>query len=206
MSTESDIPTGASPQHAAEDKAAFRERLLAARAAVSRPQHAAGSQRVCARLHRLPELSGARCVLGYAATQNEVDIDAALRSLLSRGITVALPWVEGSRLGVGRVGDLSSDVTAGWRGVREPRFDRRAPLRPHLLDAVIAPGVGFDLDGNRLGYGGGHFDRLLSQLRRGAVVIGVAFDVQVVSRLPVEPHDRRVDVVVTPTRTLRPDT
>jgi 5-formyltetrahydrofolate cyclo-ligase len=156
-------------------------------------------------LARLPELAGIRMVLGYAAMGTEVDIAQALLELQRRGVAVHLPWVaDEGRLGVSQVDDLDEDLAPGWRGVLEPRPERRRPVRPDRLDAVIAPGVGFDADGNRLGYGGGHFDRLLSRLSRGAVVVGVAMDEQVVDRLPAAAHDRPVDVVVTPTSTLRP--
>ena len=185
-----------------DQKSDARERLLAARRSVG--DLAGASEAVCRRLTRLPELAGVRAVVGYAATAREVSIDAALDRLLAAGITVCLPWVAGHDLGLGPVDNLGEDVEPGWRGVREPAEGRRRPLRPSALDAALVPGVGFDLAGNRLGYGGGHFDRLLARLQRGAVVVGVALDEQIVAALPTESHDRPVSVIVTPTRTLRP--
>lgn len=185
-----------------DEKNSLRTRLLAAREAVGPLGDA--SDAVARRLRSLPELAAVRTVVGYAATSREVSIDAALGELISAGVVVCLPWVDGRNLGIGAVADLEQDLAPGWRGVREPRPDRRRPLRPNAVDVVIAPGVGFDRSGNRLGYGGGHFDRLLGKLRRDAVVIGVALDEQVVTSIPVEPHDRPVDVVVTPTTTIRP--
>ena len=182
-------------------KTALRRRLLATRAAATTTGVAAAA--VSARLATLPELAAVHVVLGYAATGHEVSIDALLRQLLAEGATVCLPWVEGRRLGLATVSDLDADLAPGWRGVREPRVPRDA-LRPHRLDAVIAPGVGFDGLGHRLGYGGGHFDRLLRTVRPGVPVIGVALDEQVVTAVPVADHDRPVNVIVTPTRTLRP--
>ncbi len=185
------------------EKGPIRTRLMAARDAAG--DLAGASSVICRRLDRLPELAGIEVVLGYAALAREVSIDDTLRRLIAAGGTVCLPWVNGAELGVGVVEDLDADLAPGWRGVREPTPDLRRPLRPQALDALIVPGVGFDLAGNRLGYGGGHFDRLLARTRRGAVVIGVALDEQIVDALPVERHDRAVDVVVTPTRTIRPE-
>lgn len=184
-----------------DEKQRLRDRLLAARTAAG--PLAEASAAVSRRLGSLPELAGVRIVLGYAATPREVAIDAALADLQDRGVVVCLPWVEGTALGVAAVESLD-DLEPGWRGVREPPGTDRRPLRPSMLDALIVPGVGFDTAGNRLGYGGGHFDRLLARIRRGAVVIGVALDEQLCTAIPVAPHDRPVDVVVTPTRTLRP--
>jgi 5-formyltetrahydrofolate cyclo-ligase len=184
----------------AAKKNALRQQLLAARDATT--DRSAASEAVCRRLATLPELANAKVILGYAATVHEVSVDAALQALIGRGVTVCVPWVQGEMLGVGVVGDLT-ELAPGWREVREPPAAGREPLRPSLLDVVIAPGLGFDRAGNRLGHGGGHFDRLLSRLRRGATVIGVALDVQVVDDVPAEEHDRPVDVIVTPTRTIR---
>lgn len=182
-----------------DEKQRLRTRLLAARATTGAPTGAAAE--VCRRLDRLPELATMRTVAGYAATVGELSIDAALQSLLDRGVTVCLPRVDGAALRLGAVRSLE-ELQPGWRGVREPPLDRT--LRPAALDALIVPGVGFDRAGNRLGYGGGHFDRLLALIRRGAIVIGVALDEQLCTAIPTEAHDRPVDLIVTPTTTIRP--
>lgn len=165
---------------------------------------AEASAAICARLASLPELVGARTVLAYAAFGSEVDVDAWIRAALAGGLAVHLPWVAGDALGVARVSDLDADLAPGWRGVREPPVGRRHAVQARTLDLVVAPGVAFDRTGGRLGYGGGHFDRLLGRLRPGVPVVGVAFGVQLVDRVPREPHDRPVDVVVTEHETLRP--
>ena len=179
----------------------LREHLLAARNAAGGLAEASAA--VSRRLLNLPELAGVRTLSGYAATAKEVAIDEALTGLLARGVTVCLPWVDGSSLGVAPVSSLD-DLQPGWRGVREPPPADRHALRPTALQALIVPGLGFDRAGNRLGYGGGHFDRLLAQVRSGTVVIGVGLDEQVVAAIPTDSHDHPVDVVVTPTSTIRP--
>ncbi|HUF97333.1 MAG TPA: 5-formyltetrahydrofolate cyclo-ligase [Ilumatobacter sp.] len=85
--------------------------------------------------------------------------------------------------------------TANGKSVLLPEDD---PL-PHAttVDVVIVPGLAFTIEGDRLGQGGGWYDRFLSGLRPEAVTIGVAFAPQIVDALPVEPHDIRVDHVIT---------
>jgi len=68
---------------------------------------------------------------------------------------------------------------------------------PAGMDIVVVPGLAFTVDGRRLGQGGGHYDRFLPRLRADCVTIGACFAEQIVADLPVEDHDRRVDVVVT---------
>jgi 5-formyltetrahydrofolate cyclo-ligase len=179
------------------EKSALRSRLLEARAALAAPERARAATVIHQHLARVPRLEGAKAVLGYAAFGSEVDLDPYLRTLIAQGVGVFLPWVEGTTLGVGRVRDLDADLVPGWRGVREPRASGRRPARPDRLHAVIVPGIGFDRRGNRLGYGGGHFDRLLARVARDTLVVGVAFEVQLVDAVPVAGHDRPVDVVVT---------
>lgn len=193
----------ASSGAAEDEKARLRSRLLTARAAVPAPARAAAAAQIRERLEALPELLHARAVLGYAAFGSEVSIDAFLHGLLERELGVFLPFVDADHLGLARVRDLEADLAPGWRGVREPRAGGRKAGRAERLDAAVVPGVGFDDRGGRLGYGGGHFDRLLARLRPGTPVIGVALDVQVVAAVPLEPHDRRVDILVTETRTIR---
>lgn len=178
-------------------KATLRSVALAARGAMPTEQRAVASAAIRRRLDALPELRGARAVLAYAAFGTEVDLDPWLRALLAAGAGVFLPWVEGPQLGITRVCDLEADLVPGWRGVREPRAIGRRPARPDRLDAVVTPGVAFDRSGRRLGYGGGHFDRLLSALRPQTPVIGVAFEVQIVDAVPTTSQDYPVNIVVT---------
>lgn len=185
-----------------EAKAAARARALAARTRLSAGERRRAATRVHARLDELAELRGARAVLGYAATPAEVDLDAWLWRLLRDGVGVLLPRVDGDRLQVSRVGDLARDLAPGWRGVREPRPAVPA-VPPATADAAVVPGLAFDERGGRLGYGGGHFDRLLSELPPAVPVVGVAFHVQLTSRVPMTRDDRHVDLVVTERRVLR---
>jgi 5-formyltetrahydrofolate cyclo-ligase len=130
----------------------------------------------------------ARTVLGYASFGDEVDVDPLLAELRARGVRVQLPFVTTGGLETAEV-PTSSDLVSGYRGVREPSPDGRVVAEARDVDVAIVPGVAFDPTGARLGYGGGHFDRLLPRLRPDAVLVGVAYAVQVVDVLPVEAHD-----------------
>ncbi len=184
-------------------KSELRRRAQQTREALGAVHRAEASAAICDRLLTLPEVASARAVAGYARTGTEVDVDAALRALLRRGRTVALPWVQGTSIHMAAISDLDADLVPGWRGVREPRAELRTPVAPALLDVVIVPGVAFDRHGARLGYGGGHFDRYLAALRPGTPIIGAAFAAQVLDRLPSEPHDVAACAVVTESEVLR---
>jgi 5-formyltetrahydrofolate cyclo-ligase len=152
----------------------------------------------------LPELASASVVLAYAALPAELDPMPGVSALRKRGATIAYPRIESPGvLGIHEI-EHESALVEGPFGLSEPRAGEPR-VEAELVDAVIVPAVAFDLQGLRLGYGGGYYDRLLPALRPDCVRIGVAFDEQVLAQLPAEEHDESVDIVVTPTRVIRPN-
>ena len=97
-------------------------------------------------------------------------------------------------------GEPDTTSLIGWcreRGKLTVVPEDDPPPDPRLVDVVIVPGLAFTKDGDRLGQGGGWYDRFLAGVRPDCITIGVAFGPQVVAALPVEPHDVRMDLVVT---------
>ena len=174
-----------------EGKRALRRALLAERRDLARDDVAAASRAVVTALRGLPELAGRRTVLLYAADPDEVDLDALIATP-PEGWHVLLPRVDdGGIVAVPHGPD--APLVVGHRGIREPAG---APVEPGTVDVVIVPGVAFTPDGGRLGRGAGMYDRLLPSLD-GALRIGVCMEPFVRTRLPLEPHDATVDLVVT---------
>lgn len=170
-------------------RAAARDMRAAFVAGLTTEQRSALAAALVARL--APLLAGYSAVAGFAAFGDEIDP-------AGEGYTI---WPRlgprGEPLSFHRA--APADLVPGVWGIREPGADapRAAP------DAVIVPLVAADARGNRLGYGKGHYDRTLARLV--ALRIGVAWDCQVVERVPSEPWDERLDWLVTPTRTIRCD-
>lgn len=92
-----------------------------------------------------------------------------------------------------------SDLVTGPFGMLEPRTEAETVIP----DVLLIPLVGFTANGDRLGQGGGHYDRWLAE-HPGRIAIGLAWDVQLCDALPTEPHDQRIDAVITPTRMYGP--
>ncbi len=183
-------------------KRAARARARQARDELDRAACKEASAAAADCLLELPELADIGVVLAYAALPAEIDPLPAISRLRRRGAKIAYPRIESPGvLGVHYV-DHELDLIAGPFGLAQP--SEHAPRAPFsAIDAVIVPGVAFDLGGSRLGYGGGYYDRLLPLLRYDCVRIGLAFDGQVLAVIPAEEHDELVDVVVTQTRILR---
>ncbi len=183
-------------------KRSARAEARSAREALDSAGRTKASSEAAHNLLALPELQDATLLLTYSALPAEIDPLPAVCTLRDRGVRIAYPRIESpGSLGVYGVA-RESDLVPGPFGLAEPREGTPA-LEPDSIDAVIIPGIAFDRGGTRVGYGGGYYDRLLPHLRPDCVRIGLAFDEQVLSGLPAEPHDASVHLIVTQTRVIR---
>ncbi|MEK7339069.1 MAG: 5-formyltetrahydrofolate cyclo-ligase [candidate division NC10 bacterium] len=187
-------------------KAELRQRMRAARQALLPADRAARSARIAERLFALPEMQEAERVLFYASLAEEVDTWPLLRAWLKRGRLPFLPGVErrGGPLRAAPVRDLVADLKPGAFGILQPDPSRTGAVEWRTIQVAVLPGLAFDLRGCRLGRGAGYYDRSLPALVAAARRIGLAFECQVVERLPAEPHDVPVDRVVTEDRIITP--
>ncbi len=129
----------------------------------------------------------------YASVHNEVHTDRLLTAALADGKQISYSRVEdGEIVFVAVTG--AGDLQAGHFGVPEPQG--QTIIDPEHLDLIIVPGVGFDRQGHRIGYGLGFYDRILTACIN-ATFVGLAYSFQVVERLPEEEHDIRLDYLVT---------
>ncbi|HWD18896.1 MAG TPA: 5-formyltetrahydrofolate cyclo-ligase [Verrucomicrobiae bacterium] len=183
----------------AGQKKALRLDLRARLKALTSEERRFGSLAACDQLRAQPLWRAAGCILFYAPLSSELDLAPLLAEALATGKTAALPgYVAATGLYEAFViTHLTDDCAPGRFGIAEPKPGcARLPL--NRLDLALTPGVGFDETGHRLGRGQGFYDRLLAQT--AAIKCGVAFDLQVVERIPAEPHDIRMNCLLTPTR------
>ncbi len=154
---------------------------------------------LCHRAAALHEVAAGEWVMGFVSFGNEVHTHELLRSLLAEGRHVCVPSFDpvGQRYICSELKHFDLDLREGKLGILEPRHEMVRPVPAERLDVWLVPGLAFDRQGNRLGRGMGYFDRLL-QGGRG-VKIGLAYDFQVVNKVPAERHDVRMDLVVTET-------
>jgi 5-formyltetrahydrofolate cyclo-ligase len=183
----------------AEEKTALRHRLREAIRRLSPREWVEGSRRICDRLRNLPVMQESRSILFYRPMPEEPDVWPLALEALGQGREVGLlRYSAAQRLYVPcviRRGREETDVVMGPFGVGEPGPDCPA-MDAKRLDLVLVPGIGFSVDGARLGRGKGFYDRVLSGI--SGFRCGVAFDCQVVAALPVEPHDIYLNGILTP--------
>ncbi len=188
-----------------QEKMKVRERMKALRQGLSPEEVALESRAVATRVLSLSEIHSAGAVCAYASVGKEVATAHIMSELLETGRVVAVPdwegWKQGSGLQVARIyepGDLEMEN----RVVPQPKLVSERTISIDDIELFLVPGLAFDRSCHRIGMGGGYYDRLLSLSSPEATLIGLAYDFQVMSSLPVDGHDVPVHRVVTPSQVL----
>jgi 5-formyltetrahydrofolate cyclo-ligase len=189
-----------------EAKRSLRQAMGQARDKLDPVARALASKLACQRALSLPQVQAARTLAAFATTRGELDVAALAAKHLALGGRVVYPRV---------VSGLSprlrfhvvlhpGELVPGAFGIPEP--PAAAPEVPvEELDLVVVPGLAFDGQGRRLGYGGGYYDEVAARLRgagRG-FLLGVGFDFQLIETCPADERDVAIDCVVTDARIVR---
>ncbi|MFH1641393.1 MAG: 5-formyltetrahydrofolate cyclo-ligase [Nanoarchaeota archaeon] len=167
-------------------KSRIRKEILCKRTADK-----AKSELIKQKLLSLGEYKKARKIMAYVSFGTEVDTHSIIKEALKEKI-VAVPKIKGWEMIPCRIDDFSELNFKNRYGILEPDDFKK---KMDDVDLVIVPGVAFDKEGNRIGYGGGYYDTFLKNSK--AKKIGIAFDMQIVDKIPAEKHDIKVDKIVT---------
>ncbi len=176
------------------NKKYLRKTYLDIRSGLSENEVEKKSEIIIRSLFLLDEFKNAHKVMFYVDTGKEVRTRQAIKMALNMGKRVAVPKVIDCDMIAVEIDSLSR-LKPGKFGIYEPMQNHEMPAKE--IDLVVVPGVAFDNMGFRLGYGGGYYDRFLSGLRPNATKAAVAYEIQLVDKLPAEDHDIRVDIIVT---------
>ncbi|WP_164101318.1 5-formyltetrahydrofolate cyclo-ligase [Candidatus Laterigemmans baculatus] len=158
------------------------------------------SRKIIDRLLASDVYQAAATVLFYVDVRDEVRTQAVLASAVNSGKQIAIPYCVDDQL---RLFPLASmdELEPLTYGILEPREELRGLAEKRLdaeqLDLILVPGLAFDRDGGRIGYGKGYYDRLLATARRDAVLVALAYDCQIFDAIPMQPHDVYMDLVIT---------
>jgi 5-formyltetrahydrofolate cyclo-ligase len=181
-------------------KARLRDEALARRDALDPEWCEKASHAMAERALALPELRDRQPVSGFWPIRSEIDVRILMQGLHARGQALCLPVVAKPAM-IFRSWAPGDPLERSSFGVDEP-----PPSAPTVLPAaLLVPLAAFDRRGWRIGYGRAHFDTVLAALEKThpVLAVGVGFSTQEVAEVPREPHDRRLDVIVTDTETIR---
>ena len=186
-----------------QDKTVLRKEILAKRDSIPVAVKKLKDRAIEDLLFSLGEIQQSKTIFFFASFRSEVDTFSMIRRSLEEGKRVALPRVEGADLGLYLIKNLD-ELAPGYMKIPEPTVltdDRKVSI--HDVDAVIVPGAAFDLSGNRIGYGGGFYDRLLAGMQRTIPIIAPAYEEQVIDAVPADQHDKKVSIIVTDRQEIR---
>jgi 5-formyltetrahydrofolate cyclo-ligase len=159
-------------------------------------ERARRSGKIQKKLLNHPRFFSTRSLLLYVALSSEVETRPILEEAWKRGKKVYLPRMDPSKKKMWAIEtkDLEK-LRAGAYGILEPAFELHCVGKPNDLELVIVPGLGFDREGGRLGRGEGYFDRFLEEAK-ASYKIGLAFECQMVERVPREANDMILDEIL----------
>ncbi len=180
------------------NKEEIRKRIAELRRLVTAEEKSRWDTAIRDRLFLLPQMENISGVYCYIDIRNEAGTRQILEKLWEQKIPAAVPKVIGRDMEFSRIGSWE-DVSPGCMGIPEPVRPDALPDEFDRNPLVLAPAVALDKKGNRVGYGGGYYDRFLSRLM-GGYVIGLAYEFQIYEDILAEGHDRAVDGILTPDR------
>ena len=172
-------------QAKAEQRNTCRSRL----AGMSPAEHAAASHSICTQLEQAVASISSGAIMGYLPLADEPDIRPVLQSLLDQGRTIGVPRIlDAQQMDTVQLESLAPDHMArGPHGVYGPKHGAAIPV--DNIGMIIVPGLAFDQQGNRLGRGGGYYDRFLSRLPSDIPTIGCCFSCQLIEHVETGPMD-----------------
>ncbi|WP_272699076.1 5-formyltetrahydrofolate cyclo-ligase [Desulfovibrio sp. Fe33] len=188
-------------------KTELRERLIRRRAALTADEVARASEGAVALIRTLFEWKNATEALLYWPVRGEIDLRPLAAELWQRGCRVLFPRCRPDSPGEMDLACAAceDELVPGAFSILEPDAMRCPAVDSCRPNIALIPGVSFDRRGNRLGFGGGYYDRLLAtEAMRDTLIVGVAHEFQLVESIPTEPWDKPVDVVCTEDELWRP--
>ncbi|MBR7149116.1 MAG: 5-formyltetrahydrofolate cyclo-ligase [Firmicutes bacterium] len=192
------------------DKTALRKQMLQLRSQLKPKYLENSAKRMGGQIAALSAFRDAELVMLYHSFKNEAGTLPLIQYCLNTNKKVALPLVVKTAApeGEAALGNTVLELQAyqipgldalkpGSMGIPEPDPLLCEPVDPTMIDLIVVPGIAFDATGGRIGYGKGCYDRFLPQLLDDVPIIGLAYDFQVLPRVPQESTDVRMDAIVT---------
>ena len=176
-----------------QEKKRLRELLAQKRRLLSKDEVAELSSKIVVAVEQMPCFQEAKTVLIYYPTHNEVDLLPLIKRY-KKEKTFLFPVVHRKAM-VACPYEGNSKMHRGKFNIPEPTTP---PYTGHI-DMVLVPGVAFDKSGNRLGRGGGYYDRFIACLGRNTTLVGVGYDFQLVDKVPASRRDKKMQYIITPT-------
>jgi 5-formyltetrahydrofolate cyclo-ligase len=154
------------------------------------------------RLFEFANFLEAKIALLYVDSQNEVKSSGIIRRTFDQNKIVVLPLVkvDTKKFKLFKIDDFAKDLKPGQNGILQPDPGKCRTVPIDCIDIAIIPGIAFDEKGGRIGSGDGYYDRLIPHLPVTTRKVALALDYQIIPQVPIESHDKHVDIIITDKR------
>ena len=183
-------------------KEEIRRKILKKRLSLSPEDIRGKSQQVFLHLAETVEYKNSQNIMFYVATRSEVQTEEMIKTSIKVGKNTFVPIIltECTNLAPSKIYDFDNELGKGKKGILEPKREYYRLFSPEDINLVITPGVAFDLSGNRIGRGFGYYDNFLRKVSSSAKIIALAFEMQIVKKIPNDKNDIPVDKIITEKR------
>ena len=187
-----------------DEKNLIRKQMKQLRADMTRTERFEKSMQIFEQLITVPEFKRADRIYTYVSMDNEIDTIMLIDYSLSLEKRVFVPRVSGKDMEFYEIRDIS-ELNPGYRGIYEPDINGKEPDYSRT-GFMCMPGLAFDRSYNRIGYGGGFYDRYIASQKNSLYKVAFAYYKQVFSKITVQEHDQTADCIVTECETIMQDT
>jgi len=182
-------------------KEILRKEIKEKRKKQSKEEQRKKSKEIKEKLFNLKEYKEAKTILIYVSYNSEVFTHEMIKEALNnKNVVVPISNTKNNTLSLSIL-ESWNDLESSSYGILEPKKDKIKEIPIDEIDLIIVPGVAFDIRGNRMGHGKGYYDKLLEKTK--LITIGLAFEFQLVNKIPTEKHDKPVNIIITEKRIIK---
>ncbi|MFQ5454706.1 MAG: 5-formyltetrahydrofolate cyclo-ligase [Nitrospirota bacterium] len=186
------------------EKVRIRKRIKEQRDRLSRAERREKSRKIKKRLFALDDFLLSMAIHFFVSFGSEVETAEIIKEAINKGKRVAVPITEHKHnsLILSQINDYDKELETGHWGILEPRKKYLREVNIDDIELMVLPGVVFDEKGNRIGYGKGYYDRLLSGIKGKIPLVGLCYEMQVLKEIPSLHYDIIVDKIITEERVI----
>ncbi|MFA9422030.1 MAG: 5-formyltetrahydrofolate cyclo-ligase [Sedimentibacter sp.] len=182
-----------------ENKKEYRNKILKIRNNMENHDVKEKSSIIINKLMNLEAYKTSNVVFVYMDFKNEVMTKFLIKQMLVENKRVVIPYTDTINTVIipSELKNMEEDLVVSSYGYYEPKYENIVPVRPEEFDLIVVPGVVFDKNLNRIGFGKGYYDRILCHLKSSAQAVAIAYEFQVLDEVPSEVHDIKMDIIIT---------
>jgi 5-formyltetrahydrofolate cyclo-ligase len=187
------------------EKNNIRKTILNKRALLSEAEVEENSRKIIESIYKTDEFISASCIMCYVDFKKEVKTEDFIKLCLSMGKRVAVPVIIKDSVNfktiiASEIYSFGNDMERNSFGILEPKKEALREVDPSQIDLMIVPGLAFDIYKNRLGFGAGFYDKFLENTKKDCYKLAVAYEMQIIEKVPTEEHDKVMDSIITEKR------